>query len=250
MRKYELTEDQRKHFNKFSLYLDAIFGSDGIEWGLYLGDEYFDIEELYGPIPSGQFNRGREKDMPNNDDPGMVFLDTFVSKFIEDNVDDIISHFYCDECDGSGNIRVKYNPENKNLTFDLYVNITLSNNEEHRLTFNDLINAPQPQWGRPYQELKKLQYDEFINKYKSELGNEVEMVYNGGGDDGQIDNDYPDEIIHLGYEIIDVYYSGWENNEGADGSIVINFDEKMVYLTHNGYYGDTDNVHIETIEFV
>jgi hypothetical protein len=250
MRKYELTEDQRKYFNKFSLYLDAIFGSDGIQWELGLGNEYFDIRELYGPTPSGQYNRGRENNMPNDDDPGMVLLDTIVSKFIEDNIDDITNHFYCDDCSGDGYMTVNYNPENKNLTFNLGVNLTLSNNEEHMLTFNDLINAPQPQWGRPYQELKKLQYDEFINKYKSELGNEVEMVYNGGGDDGQIDSDYPDEIIHLGYEIIDVYYSGWENNEGADGSIVINFDEKMVYLNHNGYYGDTDEVHIETIEFV
>jgi hypothetical protein len=250
MRKYKLTEDQRKYFNKFSLYLDAIFGSDGIQWELGLGNEYFDIRELYGPTPSGQYNRGRENNMPNDDDPGMVLLDTIVSKFIEDNIDDITNHFYCDDCSGDGYMTVNYNPENKNLTFNLEVNLTLSNNEEHMLTFNDLINAPQPQWGQPYQELKKLQYDEFINKYKSELGNEVEMVYNGGGDDGQIDNDYPDEIIHLGYEIIDVYYSGWENNEGADGSIVINFDEKMVYLNHNGYYGDTDNVHIETIEFI
>jgi len=250
MRKYKLTEDQRKYFNKFSLYLDAIFGSDGIQWELGLGNEYFDIRELYGPTPSGQYNRGRENNMPNDDDPGMVLLDTIVSKFIEDNIDDITNHFYCDDCSGDGYMTVNYNPENKNLTFNLGVNLTLSNNEEHMLTFNDLINAPQPQWGQPYQELKKLQYDEFINKYKSELGNEVEMVYNGGGDDGQIDNDYPDEIIHLGYEIIDVYYSGWENNEGADGSIVINFDEKMVYLTHNGYYGDTDDAHIETIEFV
>jgi hypothetical protein len=250
MRKYELTEDQRKYFNKFSLYLDAIFGSDGIQWELGLGNEYFDIEELYGPTPSGQYNRGRENNMPNDDDPGMVLLDTIVSKFIEDNIDDITSHFYCDDCSGDGYMTVNYNPENKNLTFNLGVNLTLSNNEDHMLTFNDLINAPQPQWGRPYQELKKLQYDEFINKYKSELGNEIVMEYNGGGDDGQINNDYPDEIIHLGYEIIDVYYSGWENNEGADGSIVINFDEKMVYLTHNGYYGDTDYVHIETIEFI
>jgi hypothetical protein len=250
MRKYELTEDQRKYFNKFSLYLDAIFGSDGIQWELGLGNEYFDIRELYGPTPSGQYNRGRENNMPNDDDPGMVLLDTIVSKFIEDNIDDITNHFYCDDCSGDGYMTVNYNPENKNLTFNLGVNLTLSNNEEHMLTFNDLINAPQPQWGRPYQELKKLQYDEFINKYKSELGNEIVMEYNGGGDDGQINNDYPDEIIHLGYEIIDVYYSGWENNEGADGSIVINFDEKMVYLTHNGYYGDTDDAHIETIEFV
>jgi hypothetical protein len=52
------------------------------------------------------------------------------------------------------------------------------------------------------------------------------------GDSGQIEEptDITQDIEYLGYEIIDVYHSGWENNEGADGRIVIDFNQRTISL--------------------
>lgn len=247
MKTIKLTEEQIKGFDKSNLYLDAVFGSNGIMWEMGLSTDYVDIDELYGPIP---VKEGRQQDMPDGNDPGMVILNNIVYEFVDNLISNIGDYLYCDECNGTGTLVAIYNPENKTLTFNLEVHVNVANEEEHFFAFSDLINA-QPAWlGGTYYELKKLQYDEFINKYKSELGNIVEIPYDGGGDEGQINGDLPTEIEHLAYEIIDIYYSGWENNEGADGIITINFDEKTVRLIHIGYYGDSETETIDTIEIV
>ena len=79
-----------------------------------------------------------------------------------------------------------------------------------------------------------------------------ELQYNGYGDSGQIDEptDLPQEIEYLGYEIIDIYFSGWENNEGADGTIVINFNEKTISIHHLMYYDEDENYGLEEYQLV
>ena len=115
------------------------------------------------------------------------------------------------------------------------------------MAFNDLKNQTQSQWGSKYEYLKKLGDSNFIEKMKKDYGNTLEITYEGGGDSGQI-NDYGDsetssvrlneDIEYTGYEIIDLYHSGWENNEGGDGRIKFNFDEGTVMLSHNMNYED------------
>ena len=66
------------------------------------------------------------------------------------------------------------------------------------------------------------------------------MIYNGYGDSGHIDDThYSADIETIGYEVIDLFYSGWENNEGSDGTILIDCDEKKVILNHT-YYSEED----------
>jgi hypothetical protein len=115
------------------------------------------------------------------------------------------------------------------------------------MAFDDLKNKTQNQWGSKYVYLKKLGDSNFIEKMKKDYGNTLEITYEGGGDSGQI-NDYGDsetssvrlneDIEYTGYEIIDLYHSGWENNEGGDGRIKFNFDEGTVMLSHNMNYED------------
>ena len=45
--------------------------------------------------------------------------------------------------------------------------------------------------------------------------------------------------ISLGYDVIDLFYSGWENDGGADGTILIDCDNKKVTLNHT-YYSEED----------
>jgi len=47
-----------------------------------------------------------------------------------------------------------------------------------------------------------------------------------------------------------VYHSGWENNEGADGRIVIDFNERTIALYHEMYYEEAENVDLEKYKLV
>ena len=88
---------------------------------------------------------------------------------------------------------------------------------------------------------------------KKDYGNNLELNYDGGGDSGQInDYGYSDtgsvrvnrDIEYVGYEIIDIYHSGWENNEGGDGNIIFDFEKQTVILSHNENGTDTDVQHL------
>jgi hypothetical protein len=74
------------------------------------------------------------------------------------------------------------------------------------------------------------------------------MTYDGGGDSGQINNygntdtgssHIKNDIESIGYEVIDIYYSGWENDSGADGNIFFDFENQTVSLIHNEYGEDS-----------
>jgi hypothetical protein len=134
------------------------------------------------------------------------------------------------------------------FTIDLEIGIRVSNLSENEFTFDQLKNQTQGPWGQRYESLKKLGDPEFIEKMKKDYGNNLELNYDGGGDSGQI-NDYGSsesgsvrvnqDIEYVGYEIIDLYHSGWENNEGGDGNIFFDFENQTVSLNHIDYGEDS-----------
>jgi hypothetical protein len=50
--------------------------------------------------------------------------------------------------------------------------------------------------------------------------------------------------------MIDLYHGGWENNEGADGTVLINLETKDVSIYHTQYYEDTEYQEIDEFQIV
>ena len=242
MENIKLTDEQRKIINKYNLYLMAVVGDSGIFWDGYISEDD-GLYDLEGPH-SRRYDTSDDIDREGN---GATVLNDIITEFVENNEDEFMSFLYCDNCTGYGSINVKYSPVDSKIKIFLNITTRDSQETENFMAFDDLKNQTQSQWGSKYEYLKKLGDSNFIEKMKKDYGNTLVITYEGGGDSGQI-NDYGDsetssvrlnqDIEYTGYEIIDLYHSGWENNEGGDGRIKFNFDEGTVMLSHNMNYED------------
>ena len=58
------------------------------------------------------------------------------------------------------------------------------------------------------------------------------------------------KIVSIAYEIIDLYYGGWENDGGADGVIIINLENKTISIRHTDYYTESFTVDVDEIKLV
>jgi hypothetical protein len=254
MKKIKLTDEQKEKLLRPNLYMSAVFG-EGIEWSVYCyAEETIDFNELNGPLPSGKNGWDRKKEIDEiQNEPGFFFIDETAVEIAKNTEDAAYDEMSCDDCVGSGYIYVHYDPETQIFSSSVERYLRFSEDSEYMKTFEEWGNT-QPQY--PWQKftyLKKLLDPEFIEKYKNEGEDGVfELIYNGGGDSGQIEEpvDLPQDIEYLGYEIIDVYHSGWENNEGADGRIIINFNEKTISLYHQHYYEEGETVELEKYQLV
>jgi hypothetical protein len=239
MENIKLTDEQRKIINKYNLYLMAVVGDSGLFWDGYVSEDD-GLYDFDGPHYEFLSDIDREGD-------GLRILNDIITEFVENKQDEFIDYLFCDDCTGYGNVNVKYSPVDSKI--NIFLNITTRDYQETEnfMAFDDLKNQTQSQWGAKYEYLKKLGDSNFIEKMKKDYGNTLEITYEGGGDSGQI-NDYGDsetssvrlnqDIEYTGYEIIDLYHSGWENNEGGDGRIKFNFEEGTVMLSHNMNYED------------
>ena len=254
MKTIKLTDEQKEKLLRPNMYMQAVFG-EGIVWSVYCyAEDSINFDEFDGPLPVGKngWDRRNEIDEIENE-PGFIIIDEMASEIAKDSEDSAYDEMSCDNCAGSGHLYVHYDPETQIFSTRVEVYLRLSESSENMKTFEELGNTqPQFQWQK-YEYLKKLSDPEFIEKYKNEGDNGVfELVYNGGGDSGQFDEpiDIPSDIEMVGYEVIDVYHSGWENNEGADGRIVIDFNERTIALYHDMYYEEAENVDLEKYQLV
>lgn len=254
MKKIELTQEQKQKLNKVNLYLAATF-IDGIYWDLYVNnEEYIDGESLDGPTPSGEGGWKRRDQLDFvKDSPGLWILQELATEITNKYVDEINEILSCDDCGGSGHFYINYDGETQTFSANIEASLRLSEQHDYKKTFDEWAKTePTSPWIR-LDKVKKLSDPEFIEKYKNETEDGIiELQYNGYGDSGQIDEptDIPQEIEYLGYEIIDIYFSGWENNEGADGTIVINFNEKTISIYHLNYYEENENYELEEYQLV
>lgn len=254
MKTIKLTDEQKEKLLRPNMYMQAVFG-EGIVWSVYFYTEHsIDLNEFDGPIPAGKngWDRRNEIDEIQNE-PGFIIIDEIALDIVKDSEDSAYDEMSCDNCAGSGNLYVHYDPETRVFSTRIEVYIRLSHYTEHKQTFDEWVNTPPVYPWQTFTYIKKLSDPEFIEKYKNEGdGGVFELVYNGGGDSGQFDEpiDIPNDIEELGYEIIDVFHSGWENNEGADGRIVIDFNERTIALYHEKYYEVAENVDLEKYQLV
>jgi len=242
MENIKITDEQKKIINKYNYYLMAVVGDSGIFWDGYVSEDdgLYDFEGPY----TRRYDTSDDIDRGSS---GAILLNDIIDEFIKNNEDEFMSFLFCDNCTGYGNINVKYSPMDSKIKIFLNITTRDSQETENFMAFDDLKNQTQSQWGSKYEYLKKLGDPKFIEKMKKDYGNTLEITYDGGGDSGQI-NSYGDsetssvhineDIESTGYEIIDLYHSGWENNEGGDGRIKFDFEEGTVMLSHNMNYED------------
>ncbi len=72
------------------------------------------------------------------------------------------------------------------------------------------------------------------------------LSYNGGGDSGYLESSFdqtsdsvPTSIENWCYKQLENHFGGWENNEGADGQFVFNFNNSTVEILHTYNVEDT-----------
>ena len=243
---YNLTDEQKKILTKYNVYLMAVVGEEGLYGHAYASAE----EGIYDAVsfqPKGTYGYQRRDELDINGE-GYNLLCDIADSILSDRRDEISDYLYCDDCTEYGSVDITYDPVQSKFIIDLEIGVRVSNEYSREFTFDQLKNESQGQWGQRYNELKKLGDPEFIEKMKKDYGNTLEMTYDGGGDSGQI-NDYgstdtgsshiKNDIESIGYEVIDIYYSGWENNEGADGNIFFDFENQTVSLNHIDYGEDS-----------
>ena len=255
MENIKLTDEQRNVLNKYNLYLMAVVGDGGIFWDGYVSED----EGLYDFDGPHTRRYSMEDDIDSNGN-GATMINDIVETYVNSIESVILDYLYCDDCSGYGSLNVKYSPVDSTLHLNLTISTIEREEYEKFMSFDDLKNQTQNQWGSRYEYLKKLGDPEFIEKMKKDYGNTLTINYNGGGDSGQIDdygkNESDDDvrlnrdIEYTGYEIIDLYHSGWENNEGGDGRIVFNFEEKTVMLSHNQNYEGDFNENLGEIKLI
>jgi len=254
MKEIKLTKEQKQKLVRPNAYMTAVFG-DGIEWGIFVySEESIYYDDFEAPLPAGKNGWNRQNEIKEIErDPGFDIICDMALEFAKDSENDLYDAFDCDKCNGSGRLEVHYDPETQIFTTFADRYLTLSEESEYMKTFEEWGNTQSVYPWQKFTYLKKLLDPEFIEKYKNEgEGGEFELVYNGGGDSGQIDEpiDLPQDIEYLGYEIIDVYHSGWENNEGADGRIVIDFNQRTISLYHEQYYDESETVELQKYQLV
>jgi hypothetical protein len=254
MKTIKLTDEQKQKLLRPNAYMSAVFG-DGIEWTLFCySDESIYLDDVTEPLPAGDYGYNRKDDMLEIEkEPGFYFINDTALQITKDSEDSIYYELSCNDCSGSGVFTINYNPETQIFSTTIERYLRLSQTSENMKTFEEWASTqPQYQWQK-YEYLKKLLDPEFIEEYKNKgEGGVFELVYNGGGDSGQIEEptDITQDIEYLGYEIIDFYHSGWENNEGADGRIVIDFNQRTISLYHEQYYEEGEYIELEKYQLV
>ena len=226
----------KKELTKFNLYLRAIMDDNKIHWEFYFDGDEGGFYDMYGPYVGYQYN-------------DQIDLKNHIIEFFTDKIDDFSreqeDHMYdltsCDSCSGRGSLHVHYNPMTSSFNYNFYYTQRDSNVFENTKSFQE-ISGMDTWFGGGERLYKKLNDDEFVKQLIEQNGGETEfeMTYNGYGDSGQIeDTHYTNRIETIAYEIIDLFHSGWENNEGSDGTVFIDCDNKTVTISHT-YYSEED----------
>jgi len=242
----ELSEKQIKDLKKFSKLLNSLNMEDGVIWYYQCYDGYF--EKLYGPIHGGK-----------NVSDEVSFLPESIEEFFEtirDNFD--TGNFYSDY----------YETENGTLTFTIFaerneIDVTydyyvVNNEESHIKKDFYFFSNMTPNWRGNEREAKKLSDTAIVEQLKSVYGESCSCSYDGGGDSGWVDDDVRcskgrlklnEQLESICYDLLDLYYGGWEINEGSNGSIDFNFEDQIVDLYHNQNVEESVDEHYMTLKF-
>ena len=252
----ELTEKQKKDLNSFSLILNSLNMEDGVEWYYrYYG------EWEYGE-PAGPYYNNRDVSSELNFLPGSIGE---LFEEIKENFD--TGNFYNEYYDNeNGTLTFIVNAEKKEIivNYDYYDMITEESNIEKN--FSDFSNVTAG-WRGEERAVKTLTNQNVVNELIKQYSNFCKLRYDGGGDSGWIEDEIETEngitkiqfhfdadgietnIETISYDLLELYYGGWEINEGSSGSINYNFQEQKVTMTHYQNVESTELEHYMTLKF-
>ena len=254
----ELTEKQKKDLNSFSLILNSLNMEDGVEWN------YSYYEEWQEDEPNGPHYNNRDVSSELNFLPGSIGE---LFEEIKENFDtgNLYNEYYGTE---NGNLFLILNAEKKEIivNYDYYDMITEESNIEKN--FSDFSNVTAG-WRGEERAVKTLTNQNVVNELIKQYSNFCKLRYDGGGDSGWIENEIETEngiteikketdvdvdgieanLETISYDLLDLYYGGWEINEGSTGSINYNFQEQKVTMTHYQNVESTELEHYMTLKF-
>jgi hypothetical protein len=104
-----------------------------------------------------------------------------------------------------------------------------------------------------------INYNPIESKFKNDYGDTLEITYDGGGDSGQINDEgetptsvvrINQDIEYIGYEVIDIHYSGWEDSLGGDGRIIFDFENQLVTIYHTTNFESSENEDIGEVKLI
>lgn len=241
----ELTEIQKKDFNKFSKVLNALNFEDGVTYNYSYSDEWDNMEGPYY----------KNKDV----DRDIGFLPKTIEDFFEnvkENFD--TGNFYNDYYDSyNGSLYFTINAEKKLITIKYYYYSFNTEDSKIEKTFIQLSNQTSG-FRQNEKVVKKLVDEEFLNEMKSVYGNWVRINYDGGGDSGYIEgpvesengqSDLTEIMEEISYECLDLFHSGWENNEGSSGRMTFDFKNQKFDVFHGQNYENEEMEIYKTLSF-
>ena len=246
----ELTPQQIKDLKRYSLILQASNLEDGLSWS----NHYWDSDGFQGV--EGPYYKDRVSDQPG-------FTPKSIEKLFNDYADNFdTGELYNDEFGGEeGSLLFTIYADRQEIVIDRTYRTRESEEVENRVSFDEMNSAEQHWWGRNdrEREIKKLTDDNYVNQLIEKYGDTITLGYEGGGDDGWV-NDYmdsekkgtvdvPTTLDSMVSEIIDIYHSGYYNDEGGSGKITLDLVNRYVNIDHTTYYEGSDDETVGTIKF-
>jgi len=246
----ELTPQQIKDLKRYSLILQASNLEDGLTWR----NDYFEDEGFQGL--DGPFYNGRSSEQPG-------FTPQSIEKLFNDYANNFdTGEFYDEEFGGEqGSLLFTIYADRQEIVIDKTYRTRESEEVENRVSFDEMNSAEQHWWGRNdrEREIKKLTDDNYVNQLIEEYGDTISVTYEGGGDDGWVNDnmdteklgevEVPPVLETMTSEIIGIYHSGYENNEGGEGTITLDLVNRYANINHTSYYDGEGEDTIETIKF-
>jgi hypothetical protein len=243
----QLTEKQIKDLKMFSKLLNSLNMEDGVTW--YYQCYEGEFESLYGPTYHGRGNVSDELSFL----PGSI-EDLFET--IRDNFD--TGNFYNEYYDtenGTLTFTIYANRNEVDVTYDYYVLNTEETHVDREFSF---FSDMTPSWRGHDREAKKLSDPEIVEQLKSVYGDSCNCTYDGGGDSGWVSDEVRcskgrlklnEQLEGICYDLLELYYGGWEINEGSNGSIDFNFDDQIVEIYHNQNVEENVDEHYMTLKY-
>ena len=167
-----------------------------------------------------------------------------IFEFVQDNMDVFFEPFNQQDDDSWGSIWCEFDYETKKLTFG------------HDVSYYELSFSVEEGKAKPDVAQKLINSK---NDSENLQGDVISMRFDGGGDSGSIDGaenelgeeiDVPASFENFGYHILEKYFGGWENNQGGNGIVLLNFTEPgevnwSIEMNMNYEEGFTDHYDFE-----
>ena len=236
-----LSEEDKKKLKRFSFYLQTTSAADGLNWTQYVYD-YNEMDRAYGPHPKVDLTKFMTE---------IELIENIFEKAIENyDIEDLI--YSVEGSTGSANIEVVFNPEDLHLDISIDIYYLEVFDTEKMVTFEEVSRMENgPYTFQRYDYLKNFGDPNFIQECEKEYGKELEISYDGYGDSGQLSTDILNQRLDYAiYELIDLYHSGWEINEGSTGTIYINFEKQTITIYHSQNSEDAIHKELVTIDLL